>query len=83
MYGKVIQIMECRDCHLRHLYPACTACDVKAHLDHVDRRLWKGLWTSLFSPTPLLQSREYKYPSRWREEWRVHGKVIRVPLFYG
>jgi hypothetical protein len=80
MYGKVVQIIACKNCHMRNMYPACTACEQKAEFDNIDRRCWRALFRSLFEATPFLKKPEH--PSRWREE-RYSGKTIRVPLFYG
>jgi hypothetical protein len=65
---------------MRQRYPNCVACEYKAEFDMADRKLERA-WRHYFMPTPLLQSQQYKNPSRWREEW--NGAVIRIPLLYG
>jgi hypothetical protein len=85
MYGRVIQIVQCRGCHLKNTYPLCGACDLKAEIDRVDTVTTNHFHRNLFSISPLWKEKEHE--SRWREEvsneTAPKGKTIRVPLLYG
>jgi hypothetical protein len=85
MYGRIIQLIQCRGCPLRDTYPVCTACDYKAEIERVDTLTTNLFHRNLFSISPFWKEEEHD--SRWREEHSPEtapkGTFIRVPLLYG